>query len=220
MNNLQVISLGMVNVFLLKGNKYILVDTGLKGSAKKIVKAMNKLSINPKDIELIILTHNHEDHIGALNELVELTGAKTLIHQLEYDCMRCLIDDDIKPLVLLSKIMLKLSPLEKIPVSKEFDILVTDEYDLSEYGLNAKVIHTPGHTKGSISILIDDKVIIGDSLMAMMPWSKPGKPILAYDTELIKESMQRLIDLGAKEFFFSHGKSYDAKIIQNCFKTF
>ncbi len=56
--------------------------------------------------------------------------------------------------------------------------------------------------------------------MAMMPWSKPGKPILAYDLDLIKKSMLKLIDMGAKTFYFSHGKSYDVKEIKAVLDAF
>jgi len=82
-NQVITINLGMVKAFLIKGEKYILIDTGLPQSFKKIKKFFIKNEINPKDISLIILTHNHLDHTGGIMQMKSLTGAKVLIHKIE-----------------------------------------------------------------------------------------------------------------------------------------
>lgn len=218
MNNVHVINMGMVNVYLLKGNKYILVDTGTKESENKILKSINSIGVKPEDIELIILTHGHIDHIGSLSSLVEKTGAKVLMDKTEYATLTLEIEDEIKPIAPLVKFIFwiqKLRGIKSEKVELTIDYLIEEDFDLEPYGIKGKVVQTPGHTKGSISVLLDDgKTIIGDNLMAMMPWSKPSPPMLAYNIYKVRKSIEKLLKLGATKFYLSHGKIYDVSDIK------
>jgi len=225
MSDIKVINLGMVNVYLILGDKPILVDTGMKGSKDKILAGIKEQGINPTDIELIILTHDHADHFGSADELAKLTGAEVLVHKIEHECMMKKIDDEVKPLKAYARFIMwmgeKLSRKQSDEPEYNADILIEDTFELDAYGIRGTIIQTPGHTKGSISVLMDNgDVIIGDNLMAMMPWSKPGKPMLAYSTVKIKESILKLIDLGATHFYLSHGKDYSLEVIQKGLEKF
>ncbi|MBI9013803.1 MAG: MBL fold metallo-hydrolase [Clostridiales bacterium] len=225
-DRISVINLGMVNVYLLKGEKgCVLVDTGTKGSDVKILEAVKAQGFEPADIKLIVLTHGHSDHFGSLHTLVDKTGAEVLVHQKEYDLMATAGDDGVRGFSIFMKLLIgmatKLSKNQSKSQEYKADILIEDTYDLSPYGIDGKLIWTPGHTKGSISVLLGDgKAVIGDSLMAMMPWSKPKRPMLGYDMNLIKKSMNQLIDLGANRFYLSHGKDYDVEIIKKALTKF
>lgn len=220
------LNLGMVNVYLLKGEKgYILVDTGLKNSHKKIIKALGKLGIKPSEIVLIILTHGHDDHTGSVKALVDLSGAKVLMHNVEYQLMLS-GDDGIVGITRFGKAMMSITrSMSKNQDEKDKDVklpftpdILQDEetYDLKDFGINGKkTVHTPGHTMGSLSVLLDDgNVMVGDSMMAMMPWSKPGKPFVGCDMSLTKLSMEKLLSMGCKTFHLSHGRKYDCSIIE------
>lgn len=222
MSDIIKIELGLVNAFLLKGNKYILVDTGRKTSYRKILSTLEKRGIAPEEIELIILTHSHDDHIGSLDVLLNKTGAKCLMQKKEYDCLMNKEPDEIKPYTWLMKLAFKFtSSNQESKFKTKIDILMNDEFDLTPYGVQGKIIHTPGHSKGSISILLDDgKAFIGDNLMANFPWSKPQKPMIAYDLSMVKKSINKLISLGAKRFYLSHGKDYDVGTIKQIITNF
>lgn len=215
--------LGYVSAFIIEGNSgYILVDTGLYGSLRSIIKQLKALSIEPSMIHLIILTHNHSDHVGSVVKMVELTGAKVLMHGLEYEAM-CTGDDGVIGITRMGKLMA--APMHRATMKRtlsvpfELDIEMRDSFDLSGYGVKGWLYHTPGHTKGSISVLLDNgDAIIADSLMAMMPWDKPGKPIVGYDMPRTSKSMQELIQRGAKRFYLSHGKVYDVEQINIALK--
>jgi len=223
MSDLKVISLKMVNVYLI--NSCILVDTGTKGSEDKILAKFEEFNIKPEDIKLIVLTHGHDDHIGSVGALAKKTSAKVLIHEIEYKQIIGEIEDEIKPVSAMMKLFyLIIKKFKKEPViNTEFkaDIIINSDFDLSTFGVDGKVVLTPGHSKGSISILLDsDKAVIGDNLMAFLPRSKPKRPFLAYDLELVKKSMKKLIDDGAQKFFLSHGESYDLEIIEESINSF
>lgn len=219
----RVLSQGMVNVFLLEGDGLVLVDTGLRGGEKRILGALRKLGVDPSHIRLIIATHNHEDHIGALQAMREATGAKTAMSAVDRDVLEGRLQDDITPLSLLAKIMFRLGGVETGPgadgkpitppkpkhPTPPIDISFDGPFDLRPFGIAGDVLPTPGHTKGSVSILMEDgSALIGDSLMAMMPWSQPGRPMLAHDLGKIRTSLRMLLDKGATRFYLSHGKAF------------
>lgn len=72
-----------VNVILIFGDKITLIDTGVRGSEEKIVAYIKEHNRKVSDIETIILSHSHTDHIGSANKFKELTNCKILEHQSE-----------------------------------------------------------------------------------------------------------------------------------------
>lgn len=139
------------NCYLLgceKTNEAAVIDPG--GDADDILKKINK---NVLDVKYIILTHGHGDHIGAVREIKEKTGGKILIHS--------------KDEALLKDAEKNLSSLMSGPdVSLTADRLLNDG-DIVDVGeLELKIIHTPGHTPGGISIKVEDVLITGDTLFA------------------------------------------------------
>lgn len=111
----------------------------------------NKIKQDNLKVELIILTHGHSDHIGAVNELQELTGAEVAIHEKDYPLL-------LSPHENLSKYM-----GQEITISS-VDFKLKDGQKLKVGELELDIVHTPGHTPGSISIKIKNIIFTGDTL--------------------------------------------------------
>lgn len=124
----------------------IIVDPG--GDADSIIDYIKRENLN---IDKIILTHGHGDHIGGVIELKEKLGAKVMIHK-----------DDVELLKDGSKNLSTTMSMGAIEIQPDIEL---NDGDIIEFGeFKAEVIHTPGHTKGGICLKIEDKLITGDTL--------------------------------------------------------
>jgi len=78
---IHTINLGFDNCYLIQKDGIIMIDAGEPNKIEKFKKRLKRLNIKPEEIELIIITHGHWDHIGSAKEIKELTGAKLVMHE-------------------------------------------------------------------------------------------------------------------------------------------
>ena len=200
------IKMGFVNSFIIKGeNKIILIDTGLPGSTNKIIKKIEEMGFKTDQVSLIILTHAHLDHFGSVKQLQKITGAKVAIHK--NDAMYLIEGKsaEVTPISGFGKFMMRIvkNRSSKIDGIKP-DILIEDKMDLNEFGIKGKVISTPGHTEGSVSILLNSrKCLVGDILGSS--FGKPTYGMFCNDINKLKESIIKIKDSNIKEVYLSHG---------------
>ncbi|MBN1298087.1 MAG: MBL fold metallo-hydrolase [Actinobacteria bacterium] len=214
----EIITINMVfvNSYIIKGNnKIIIVDAGLPGNAGKIVNKIKDIGFNISDISLIILTHAHLDHFGSLKKLKDMTKAKIAVHKEDAAYLSAGKSAEVVPVTRFSRIMM--SMIKKIaerPADKiKIDILIEDELDLNIFGISGKVISTPGHTDGSVAIFLDSgKCMVGDTI-----GSSFGRPIAGMyckDMKKMKDSINIIKKLNAKEIYLSHGGILNIEKIQ------
>ncbi len=139
---------------MLGANCYTVGDAGKAAvidpcaPAKEITSVLEKLGM---ELECIILTHAHVDHILSMDELKSVTGAKVMAHEEDAE--------------LLSDPRLNGSMLFGLKNTfPQPDVFLKDGDTVEIGSLTMKVIHTPGHTPGSICLLAEDAVFTGDTL--------------------------------------------------------
>lgn len=207
------IPVGIDNCFLLRGARTILIDGGALGGLPSFNRRMRDLGVDPTEIALILLTHGHWDHITCLSDIRRLSGAKVAIHGRD----QFMVETGEPPfpagVTAWGRIMstsAKLLARPKLPKVKVDVVIGDDGMSLREYGIPGKVVYTPGHSMGHVSILLDSgEAFVGD--MAMNDWylrRAPGLPILADDIRMVVESWRRILPMGVKQVYPAHGMDF------------
>lgn len=220
MASIHAIRLGIDNCYLIHGERTILIDGGMPKHGEHFLKALERLSVRPAEIQLIVLTHGHWDHIGSAKEIKEITGAPVALHLLEKDWL----EKSLKPLPpgatiwghVFVNIMAAFMPFVHVPPTNVNVVLGDEAFSLSEYGVPGVVVHTPGHSMGSVSVLLDTgDAFVGDLAMNGFPLRLgPGLPILAENMPKVRESWKVLLDRGAETVYPAHGKPFSADVIR------
>lgn len=142
-----------VNSLIIFGNKITLIDTGVKGGAARISDYIKENGRDIAEVETVILSHSHPDHIGSAAEIKRITGCRVLAHEGEKGWI-----EDIK------------AQVKERPVPGFFD-LVDEPVKIDgflEHGqevkadnnITLKIIHSPGHSRGSINIFFEEDRIL------------------------------------------------------------
>ncbi len=214
------IPLGFDHCYIIRDVGTIMVDGGAPKEIKEFKKTMEQLSMEPRDIRLMIMTHGHWDHIGSAKEIKDLTGAEIAMHENEKDLLEKSLKSMPPGVTLWGRIFCNIAkvflPLVHIPPTR-VDLVLGDEgLSLEEYGIPGKVIHTPGHSSGSVSVVLETgDAFVGDLAMNKFPLRlSPGLPIFAEDWTAVKESWQLLFDHGAKTIYPAHGEPFSVDIIR------
>jgi glyoxylase-like metal-dependent hydrolase (beta-lactamase superfamily II) len=202
------VKLGFVNAFVLDtGEGLALIDTGIAGSAPKILEALRTIGHSPADIRHIIVTHCHSDHAGSLAELKRQTGATVIMHPVDAAMVRegrCLRPLRPSPGLLNTFVCRFLLPSAPTEVeAAEIDREVNDGETVVG-GLRA--IHVPGHCAGQIALLWPEQ---GGVLIAADAAANVFGLKLSPMHEDLAEGQRSLARLAALEFeaaCFGHGK--------------
>ncbi len=218
---LHPLRLSISNAFLITGEKAILVDSGGPNDVPRILTFLQQHGITEGKLALILLTHGHWDHAGGAAELRAKTKAPIAIHRGDVELVRQGSNGTPKPTCLMGYLIRAFVNRGYPPF--EPDILIDEEIDLTPFGVAGRIVFTPGHTPGSISVLTGDGgIIVGDLLMG--GWfggalfaSRPGLHYFADDLAGVKTSIGKVLALSPRVIHPGHGGPLDPKAVMRKF---
>jgi len=216
------VKLGWTQCFLLKcTGGYLLIDTDYPKYYRRFERKLANLGIAISDIKYLLLTHHHDDHAGFATELVRRTGCRVIAHRNAVSALEeGKSEETSKPVNRRIRIVFSFYTLFhkefKFPPLRlsERDIVIECDNDslLKGIGIDGVILHTPGHTRDSISVLLSDgSAFVGDAAMNFLRWTGVGhRPIYIEDIDTVYESWRKLRERGARVIYPSHGRLFSA----------
>ena len=210
------------NSFLIcSENGNLLVDTGRVSSYNQLQKNIRTLHIKPESIGLLIPTHTHYDHCQNAFAIKEQTNCNVVVSEKEVAYAKCGFTPLPNGTFALTRMI---SNLGKWMSERKFgykpfsaDLLIAEELDLEPF--NIKVIPTPGHSPGSISVIVEDEIaIVGDTLFGV--FRKSVFPPFADDVNEMIVSWGRLLETGCNIFLPGHGHEIERDLLQTEYEKY
>ncbi len=209
---------GRSNVFLIsKNGRSLLVDTSTENNLRRLEKRLYALSVTAENLSVLILTHVHFDHAANAARIREQYGVRVIVPESESSLLESGRNAPLDGAVPVTRFLYKLvngpGILYRITFTpSQWDIAVRDRLDLCDFGFNAYILPTPGHTVGSQSVIVDDEIAVaGDALFGVFPGSV--FPPWAADADLMIKSWKILLDTGCRFFLPAHGGARDRETL-------
>lgn len=186
----------------------------MPGSGKKLVHQLETLNIY--SIDVLVLTHTHFDHAGNASFIKKKYNPLTVVHNNEAECLATGTNPLIEGTNLITRqvvkriAMLLSSSIKYEPCS--YDIGIKNSYDLHPFGFNAHIIHTPGHSIGSVCVIIDDELaVVGDTMFGV--FRNSVYPPFAADINQLLLSWRKLLETNCRLFLPSHGRERKSSLV-------
>lgn len=185
---IKLLKYGNTSTFFVSGQNSILIDTDWAGTLPAFFREIKRSDIKISDIGYLLITHYHPDHMGIAGDLIQL-GVKLLV----VDVQREFIHGS-------DEILLR-SGAEFVPIDEKSGAVFVSCAESREFlrgiGIDGEIIHTPGHSADSISLILDS----GAAFVGDLP---PIDVADGYDDDMIKKSWDLIISYSPKVVYYGH----------------
>ena len=195
---------GTDNCYIVSKDKdAILFDTASSNNLQQVKDECSKYNM-----KLIVLSHPHFDHAENAEELSKYFNIPVAYNEKDDNIFDDYQSQPLKSYGIVGLVVLKMSlkVLAETKVTRPENRFFVKEGDtLGDYGFpDIKVVELPGHSRGSIGLLIsDDAFLVGD---ALDNWLKPGVGHLYTDLESLKRTSEKIRTYGKRTYYYGHGK--------------
>lgn len=193
---------------LIDADGLTLIDTGIPGSSRKILRYMADLGYKPGDLKRILITHADMDHVGGLASLKTASGARVYAHVIEAEAMAAgRPSRPLKARKTLRRVVFALTGRLFRTRPFQVDERLVDGQVLPVLG-GLRVLETPGHTPGHISFYAPSAAIlfVGDSIVSRPTGLRGSQGDNNWDLEKANEAVRRQAALGAHIVCPGHGE--------------
>lgn len=205
----QVLS-GRSNSYLVTTeNKNILVDTGTKKNYQNLKRGITSSISKEERIDILILTHSHFDHCQNASRILKENDCQIILGKEENKFVKDGYTPVPRGTSLIPSIISRFGNLlgwRRFGYDPFYpDILVTKDYTIKENEPNIRIIGTPGHSPGSISVIVDEQIaIVGDSMFGI--YKNSIYPPFSDDPGKMVDSWKKLMETKCEIFLPGHGE--------------
>lgn len=193
-----------VSVLEVDGDR-VLVDTGIRGSGPVIAAGMGSAQRAMEDISLLVVTHYHPDHSGALAAVSRRAGAPVAAHVSESGILD---GTDPTPNPYSNRLLAAVAN----PFTRRLNggsVQISHRLEDGQalpIGTGVRVIHTPGHTSGSISLLSEEHgwLVVGDAMQHRFGKLSGPAAAVTVDREAARNSLKKILEFDFDSIWFSH----------------
>jgi hydroxyacylglutathione hydrolase len=196
-----------------------LVDAGMTWHGRAILRAIERLGRRPEELRAVIVTHAHADHFGGLGALQDAAEFEVLAHPEHVGVLErgeIILSPALNPFsAIYAEFARRFLPRVGLPCVRHVTPVAHGER-LDQLGLPGRILHTPGHSAGDISLLLDDgRAFVGDTVQGrrIPRVTPPELPNMAQAPDVVLESWRLLLDEGATELYPAHGSVVTAEEI-------
>ena len=195
------IRLSISNAYLIRGEQNFLVDTGSAADFPKLEKALAREKLQFNDLVAIIHTHGHSDHAGCSARLQEEDKIPLVLHQADAPLVASGRNGKLTPTGFLGRVA---KPFVDRPFpSFQPDIILKDMSELKALQFPGYGLHTPGHSEGSISLILDSGAIVGDIVRGGL-LGGAAYHFFIEDFQTIMQSISKIIQTDAQMIYPGH----------------
>jgi glyoxylase-like metal-dependent hydrolase (beta-lactamase superfamily II) len=206
------------NSFLISAKqKNILVDTGTQSSYKRLLQNIKSVKSDNEIIDILILTHTHYDHCQNAFMIKKDFNSRIIMNESE----SAFVLKGYTPLPNGTFGITKFISFVGKKLGKRYfgytpfsaDTILKESYDLTDNGLDIKLISTKGHSIGSISVIVDNEIaLVGDTMFGKFKQSV--FPPFADDIDQMIMSWEKLLRTNCITFLPGHGKEINRELVQ------
>ena len=205
------VALGLSNVHVIVGEHPVLVDTGSPGEVHDLEKGLRRLGIQLSDVKCAVVTHGHADHAGGAREL-QKRGITIIAGQGDLWREIVGVHGHLKSTSFFAVLLKVIIPGHYAPFWPDVRIHTNGHYDLHDCGVDGEVVAMPGHTNGSVVVLVGGGKIalVGDlfrggALAGYVHRSEPKEHFYQDDLRLAHQRIHELLARGVEIFVLGHG---------------
>lgn len=200
---------GRTNTYLVKVSEgYILFDTGWAGELDLFYRSLGKADVRLEEIKYLLISHFHPDHMGLAGQLSDL-GISVLIADVQKEFVHCadqvFIKENNKDFVCINDTTLKIISISE---SRPF---------LHDMGIEGELLHTPGHSDDSISLLLDEGIVLVGDLNPLYELELHKGSAIADSWSLIFDRAKAVSKADLLRVYYGHARPAEKSL--NAFRT-